>query len=240
MSVRRWRIAGAVGSALILVFSWLVLVSPQRDLAAELDLETASQQAATQSLESRASLLKKQSEELPAQEAKLAAISQRIPKETALPTLIRKLSGLATGASVTVTSFDPARPAPITVEQAEPPATAAPAPEEAPAEGDQDAETAAPPPPPAAPSVQAIPLTIEVCGDFAQIRTYLSELESMRRVVAVSGVSVARGTCGQNKAEALIARISANAFMMPDQQVAAADAGATSATDAGAATSGAT
>ncbi len=239
MSVRMWQIIAVVGSVLILLLSWLLLISPQREEAAALDLETASQQSATEALRSRASLLKKQSEELPAQEAALAAIGQQIPATTAIPTLIRTLSGLASGASVRVASLDPARPAPITVELPEPPVATAPAPEDGAAEGDQDSEAVAPPPAPAEPSVQMVPLTIEVCGDFAQIRTYLGELESMRRVVSVSGLSIARGTCGESEAEGLTARISANAFTMPAVDTTQAT-GATSATAADAATTGAT
>ncbi|MGB7981531.1 MAG: type 4a pilus biogenesis protein PilO [Candidatus Nanopelagicales bacterium] len=240
MSVRIWRIAAVVGSVLILLLSWLALIGPQREQAAALDLETASQQSATESLRSRVSLLKKQSEELPAQEAALAAIGQRIPASTAIPTLIRTLSGLASGASVRVTSLDPARPAPITVEQAEVPVASAPPPAEGEGEGDQGSDAVAPPPAPAAPLVQSVPLTIEVCGNFAQIRTYLGELESMRRVVAVSGLSIARGTCGDAEKEGLTARISANAFTMPAIDPAAPGTGATSATGADPATAGAT
>lgn len=219
MSVRMWRIATAVGVVAILVASWMLLVGPQRAKAAELEVETASQQAASQQLESRISLLKKQSEELPAQEAKLAAIQQRIPATSSIPTLIRTLSGLASGANVSVTALDPARPAPIVIAVPEPVATEAPA-DEATDEGDADS-AAAPAPAPVQPTVQSVGLSIAVCGDFAQIRNYLGELESMRRVVAVSGLSISHGTCGESEAEGLQAQISASAFTMPPVDAAA-------------------
>ena len=85
MSVRMWRIATAVGVVAILAVSWALLVGPQRAKAADLEVETVSQQTASDQLESRISLLKKQSEELPAQEAKLAAIQQRIPATSSIP-----------------------------------------------------------------------------------------------------------------------------------------------------------
>ncbi|HYO19134.1 MAG TPA: hypothetical protein VES02_10785 [Dermatophilaceae bacterium] len=225
MSVRMWRIATAVGVVAILLATWMLLAGPQRAKAAELDIETASQQAASQELQSRISLLKKQSEELPAQEAKLAAIQQRIPDTSSIPTLIRTLSGLASGANVSVTALDPARPAPIVIAVPEPVATEAPT-----DEGTDD--TDAPPPPaaaPVAPTVQSVGLSIAVCGEFAQIRNYLGELESMRRVVAVSGLSITKGTCGESGAEGLQAQITASAFTMPpvDTASSAGDASVT-------------
>jgi Tfp pilus assembly protein PilO len=232
MSVRIWRIATVVGVVAILVVSWVLLVGPQRAKAADLEVETVSQQTASDQLESRISLLKKQSEELPAQEAKLAAIQQRIPATTSIPSLIRTLSGLASGANVTVTALDPARPAPVVIAVTEPAATAPPA------DAGTDDAAAAPVAAPAQPTVQSVGLSIAVCGDFAQVRNYLGELESMRRVVAVSGLSISKGTCGTSGAEGLQAQITASAFTMPAADTASS-AGATSATDANAATTGA-
>ena len=65
------------------------------------------------SCESRISLLKKQSEELPAQEAILAEIQQRMPPTVALPTLIRNLTTVAGNANVVVASVTPGRPTPV-------------------------------------------------------------------------------------------------------------------------------
>ncbi len=238
MSVRMWRVATAVGVVAILVGAWVLLIGPQRAKAAELEVEAASQEAASEQLVSKISLLKKQSQELPAQEAKLAAIQQRIPSTTSIPTLIRNLSGLASGASVTVTALDPARPAPVVVAVPEPVAPAADdpdAPVDTDATADDEAEAAPAPP---QPTVEAVGLSISVCGDFAQIRNYLGELEGMRRVVAVSGLSISKTTCDGSEVEGLQANISASAFTMPDAASSAAS-GATSAMDPNAATTGA-
>lgn len=234
MSARMWQVAGAAGAAAVLVLSWLLLIGPQREEAAAVELETASQRAATSQLRARVSLLKKQSEELPAQEAKLASIQQRIPERTEIPTLIRTLSGLASGASVSITALDPARPAPIVVEQATPVAT------EAPTEG-EGAETDAGDGPPAQPEtaqVQAVRVSINVCGDFSDVRTYMRELESMRRVVSVTNLNVVRGTCEGSDTESLNAQITASAFTM-SPSAATGGQGAASATGPDAATTGA-
>ena len=50
---------------------------------------------------------------------------------------------------------------------------------------------------PAAPQVQAVSLNISACGTFAQLRNYLREIESMKRVAAVSNVSISRGSCAR-------------------------------------------
>ena len=85
MSARMWRIGGVAAAVLLVVAAWFALVSPTLQKAEALQLEAASQQAASDQLRSRISLLKKQSEELPAQEAKLAGIQQRMPGTPALP-----------------------------------------------------------------------------------------------------------------------------------------------------------
>ena len=98
---------------LLLVVAWFAVISPTMQKAAALDEETASQQAASEQLRSRISLLKKQSEELPAQEAILAEIQQRMPPTAALPTLIRNLTTVAKNANVIVASVTPGRPTPV-------------------------------------------------------------------------------------------------------------------------------
>ncbi len=113
LSPRMWRVGGIAAAVLLLVGAWFALISPTMQKAAALDVETASQQAASEQLRSRISLLKKQSEELPAQEAILAEIQQRMPPTVALPTLIRNLTTVAKNANVIVASVTPGRPTPI-------------------------------------------------------------------------------------------------------------------------------
>ena len=215
MSARTWRIGGVVAAILVLVAAWFLAVSPTLQKAEALEVETAAQKAASDQLRSRISLLKKQSEELPAQEAKLASIQQRIPSTPALPTLIRNLTTVAEAANVTVASVTPGRPAPI--QQPTPPAPPPPAEgdegasEEAAAEGgaseeggaaDTDATSGADASTTAfiGPQAQVMSLNITACGTFAQLRNYLRELEQMKRVVSVSGLSMAKGSCAEGSA----------------------------------------
>jgi Tfp pilus assembly protein PilO len=222
MSARTWRIGGVLAAVLLLVVAWFALVSPTRQAAAALEEETASQQAASNQLRSRISLLKKQSEELPAQEAKLAGIQQQMPADAALPTLIRNLTTVAAEASVTVASVTPGRPTPIS----EP----TPPPSEADAESDADSDdadadsddaaadagsAAGAPAAAAGPTVQAVSLNITACGTFAQLRSYLRELEQMQRVVSVHGLQISKGSCAEGSPETdLTANVQASVFTM--------------------------
>ena len=60
-------------------------------------------------------------------------------------------------------------------------------------------------------------LNITACGTFAQLRNYLREVESMKRVMMVSNVSIARGSCGEGSAEDdLTATSAGNVFTLPN------------------------
>ncbi len=207
MTTRRVRVAGIVAAVAVLLAAWFALVGPQRSKAAALDVEAASQHAVSDQLEARISLLKKMSEELPAQEAKLASIQQRMPKTVALPTLIRNLTQVAKKSNVAVASVTPGRPVPVIVQA---PATTDPAGTSDPAAPDQGSAAVA------GPSVESVSLSISACGTFAQLRTYLGNLESMTRVMAVHGLSIAPGSCVPGSPEDdLTATISANVFTLP-------------------------
>ena len=225
MSTRTWRLGGIAAAVLLLVGAWFAVISPTLSDAAALETETVSQQDASAQLQSRISLLKKQSEELPAQEAKLAAIGQRMPATPALPSLIRNLTTVAGKANVIVASVTPGRPAPV--EQEAPAAPPAAAGESEGGQTSESSETAASseeapaagaaPVAPAKATVESIALDITACGTFAQLRNYLRELEGMKRVVTVSALTMTRGACAEGASEDdLTAVIKAYVFMLPD------------------------
>jgi type IV pilus assembly protein PilO len=215
-----WRVVGIVGAVLLLVASWFAVISPTLQSAAALEDETVSQEQASSQLRSRISLLKKQSEELPAQEAILAEIQQRMPPTVALPTLIRNLTTVAQQANVLVASVTPSQPAPV----AQPVVvTATPVDDPEAQDAGDSGEAGEDPPssavaaPPMGPQVQAVSLNITACGTFAQLRNYLREIESMKRVAAVSNVSISKGSCTEGSAEDdLTASVVAHVFTLPN------------------------
>lgn len=227
LSPRMWRVLGIGAALLLLVAGWFALINPTLASAEALEVEAVSQHQASDQLRARISLLEKQSEELPAQEAILAEIRQQMPPTVALPTLIRNLTTVAEDANMVVASVTPGRPAPVEQPTAAP---AAPADtgsgESSEAEsGDSDSAeaeaassdaTSSGSAAPSGPQVEAVSLNIVACGTFAQVRNYLRELESMKRVVLVNGVGVARGSCAEGSAEDdLTATISAFVFTLP-------------------------
>ncbi len=238
MSPRTWHIGGAAAAVLVLVLAWLLLVSPTLQDAAALEEQTAAQEQASQELRSRISLLKKQSEELPAQEAALAQIQQRMPPTPALPTLIRNLTTVAKNADVTVASVTPGRP---TVVQ-QPLGRTGSSSSSTPSTSSASTASAEGPSPASAvgieqAGVQSMSVGIVACGSFAQLRKYLLELESMKRVMTVSAVSIARGSCAEGAADDdLTATIGAHVFTLPSS--ADADAATSSGQSSGTAGKG--
>ena len=231
MTATRWRIGGVLAAILLLVVTWFVVISPGFQQASALETETVSQQDASQQLRSRISLLKKQSAELPAQEAKLASIQQRMPATAALPTLLRNLTDVAASAHVTVSAVTPGRPTAIA--QPAPPAPPAPADTDSSDTDSTDADSseadssedgsgdsqdaAGATGAVSGPTAQAMTLNITACGTFAELRSYLRELESMKRLTMVSTLSIARGSCAEGGAETdLTASISASVFTLPN------------------------
>jgi Tfp pilus assembly protein PilO len=223
-----WRVGGIAAAVLVLVAAWFAVISPTMQSASALEAETASQEQASTQLRSRISLLKKQSEELPAQEAILAEIQQRMPPTVALPTLIRNLTTVAQEANVVVASVTPSQPSPV----AQPVVVAAAPADDADSgdsgdSGDAGDDPASNPAPvaPSGPQVQAVSLNITACGTFAQLRNYLREIESMKRVAAVSSVQISKGSCAEGSAEDdLTASVIVHVFTLPNANPASTEA----------------
>jgi hypothetical protein len=151
-----------------------------------------------------------------------------MPSTAALPTLIRNLTTVAENANVIVASVTPGRPAPIAQ-----PAPAAPPPaDDSEGAGDpgesesSSSSAAAATTAPQGPQAQAMTLNITACGTFAQLRSYLRELEQMKRVVAVSGLSISKGSCAEGSAEDdLTATVQAHVFTLPNVTITSSSSG---------------
>lgn len=224
MTPRYWRILGAAGACLLLVLGWVVVISPVRSATTELDAATLAQEDQSQLIRSRISLLKKQNEEIPTQQALLAGVQKRIPSTASVPTLIRSITSAADSAKVTLAGITPERAVAVEVAQGLTTAPATSAAADAPAgsgeaavaEGSTAATTAA------VARVQRMPLTITACGSFAELRRYLSGLERMKRVMSVDRLAIARGTCGNSKDDSdLTATITSSVFILPPADFAA-------------------
>jgi len=108
---RLWLIAGATVVALLVIFTWLWLVDPQRTEATELREQTAT--ADTQAVQ-----LRKRTAELTAAQAKIDELTRTrdarlaaLPAGSGVPAFLRQLQGSGTVAKVDVSGITVGMPA---------------------------------------------------------------------------------------------------------------------------------
>ena len=179
-----------LGAVVILAAGWFLLVSPKKGEAADLQTQVATQVSANTVLETQLQVLRAQAKELPKKQAELARVAAKIPDNPSLPALIRAITAASTSAGVEFVSVAPGPPAALVA--VAPVAPVAPATAGAPA-----AAAPAAPVAPAAPAVEtlaAIPLTLNVVGDYFEIEQFLANLENLPRALRVANLSLAPGT----------------------------------------------
>lgn len=184
---RQWTMLTGVVVLAVLAAGWLMLVSPKRAQATELQAQTEAQVSAAATLRTKLALLQQQAADLPAQRARLAAVQSKIPDSPALPALIRALNAASTASGVEFVSLVPGSPTPVAVGTPTAPAAAEPgtAAGEEPAAGAPAADPAG--------TLTAIPVTITVYGGFYEAEQYLAALEDLPRAFRVIGLSLAPG-----------------------------------------------
>ena len=192
MNKRHKLVAFAVlGSLVVLLAGWSLLVSPKRSQAAELRIQAAEQLSVNQALEIQLSQLKTQAATLPKQQAKLAAVAARIPTTRALPALIRALNRAAHGAGVELLSIAPGSTTLLAPTAVTPVAVVAPA---SPATGKTTPAKAAKPAPADAGQLAQLPVTMTIVGGYFQVEQFLAALEGLPRSLRLTGVTMAPGT----------------------------------------------
>jgi Tfp pilus assembly protein PilO len=184
---KKWFIGTVLVVVFVLVAGFALLILPARQRVAALRATSIENQATAAQLANKISLLKKQSSELLAQEAKLSAVRQHLPENVNLPSIVRSLTGLAKASSVELLSISP------TAAQAV--AQTAPAP----ASTDSAAMAASGAKAPATntvanPSVvlSAVPVQLTVKGDYSELRVFLNGLEALQRSFLVTSTTISR------------------------------------------------
>lgn len=204
--IKQWVALTVLAALAVAAGGWFLLVSPKRGEASDLRAQTATQEATNATLRTELQVLQAQAKELPKEQADLARVAAKIPDHPALPALIRALTAASTSAGVDFVSLTPGAPAPVVV--------AAPAPVAPPPGAETPASPAAPvapaagaaAPAPAGGTLTAIPVTIEVVGDFFQVEQFVAALEQLPRALRVTGVAVTPGLSptSQQAAEAAL------------------------------------
>ena len=104
---RLWNVGTVLVVLVIVAAGWLLVVSPKRTDASTLRAQAVAAVAQNQQVEGKIRELKLQQQQLPAQQAQIAAINQQIPSQPQLPTLIRQLDDAASAADVTLGAITP-------------------------------------------------------------------------------------------------------------------------------------
>jgi len=204
-TTRRW-VAGAVAAALVLVLaSWFLLISPQRSQAAELRAQAMEQQETNDSIRLQTQQLKAQFASLPQRQAELAEIRRQMPSTPDLASLVRQLSTTADEAGVKLTSVSPAQPQALGATAAA--GAAGPA-------GSAGAGAAAS----GTSGVQAIGLTIELEGSYAELTLFVQKLQgSMPRAYLVESLTLAPadGAAAATSGSDLRLSLAGKVFVLP-------------------------
>jgi hypothetical protein len=185
--IRVWAILAVVAVAAVFGIGYFAVLSPQKAKVATYTTKAAGIQSTNDSLRSTVLRLKKEEKDLPAAQARIAAIESRIPNTPALPSYVRWLVTAAANAHVELVSILPATPNPIQMKAA----PVAPAASASPAAG----ASAAPAAPAAAPvsALSAINVTYNVVGNYFAVQAFLKQLENSPRATVVSTINVTPG-----------------------------------------------
>ncbi|MEJ5868708.1 hypothetical protein WDV85_13265 [Pseudokineococcus sp. 5B2Z-1] len=221
-------VGGAALLGLVLVAAtWLLLVGPRQQLAADLREQTASTAAQNELLTAQVRRLEEQLGDVPTTRAEVAALREQVPADAQLPALLRQVTELSDLAGAQLTGVTPTEPSDV------PAAAAVPA--EAPADASADATaptTPAPTEPTAPGGVQVVPVALTATGSFAQLQELLRLVQvELPRALLVRSVSL---TAGEGE-DALQLSVAADALVLPttpqEEQLVALAAAATTAPD---------
>ena len=183
-----------IGAVVILAAGWFLLVSPKKGEATELQTQAAAQVSANAVLETQLQVLRAQAKELPKKQAELARVAAKIPDNPSLPALIRAITAASTSAGVEFVSVAPGPPAAlVAVVPVAPVAPAAGTPANPAAAAPAAPVAPAAPAAPAAGTLAAIPLTLNVVGDYFEIEQFIASLENLPRALRVGNLKLVPG-----------------------------------------------
>lgn len=193
---RQWSVLTAVACLAVVAAGWFVLVKPQRTHAASLRTQASQVDQSNQALQNQIAHLQAEAKDLPEQQRTLAKIATLVPDSPALPTLIRQLSAAADASVVNLVSLSPGQPT-LVASPLKPAGTTTPATGSAPV-----ATTATTPAAGAAGApgavLAAIPLQIQVQGNYAEIEAFFRAIENLPRAMMVTQFSAAPLDSGAN------------------------------------------
>jgi Tfp pilus assembly protein PilO len=166
----RWSAGAVLLSVLVLVAAWFLLVGPKRSEASDLQTQAETAQSQAVTLQTQIAQLKAQFGDLQERRDELAAVKKQLPPDAAIPDLVRDLRSFAADAGVSLDTLTPGAPAYYT----QPGAAGAAS------DGLQ---------------IVRIPLSFAVTGDYFEASLFLKYLQTrLDRAILVTGIALAEGT----------------------------------------------
>lgn len=212
---RKWILMTAIVSVLVVVAGWFLVISPARAQASQLREQADTQATANQQLQISIAQLRREAQELQAQQKRLKEMEGRIPEKVQLSAVVRQIATTVRGTGAQVTSFTPTQPQPLTTKT---PASAPSASEAQPDTPDgaatsttsgQTRQAAA-----SATTLFMVPLSLTVQGNFGQLQKILKGFEAYQRVflVTASSIEVVADEQGNKSGEALTMMVTGRIF----------------------------
>lgn len=187
---RQWTVFTAVAVLVVLVGGWMLLISPQRSKAKDLDNQATSAQQQVTRLHAQLAQLLAQKRNLPEQQKILAQIATKIPGDPAEPTLIRQLQGAAHTAGVDLSQLNPSTPTQVTAPTGATATTATTT--------TATASTAT-----ASTPLWQIPIAITVNGSYFNVEMFEHSLEQLPRAMLVTGMTIVPDQAASGSSSAL-------------------------------------
>jgi Tfp pilus assembly protein PilO len=172
---RLWLLLTVPAVLLVLIAGWFAVVSPKRADAGALREQTSGIESNLGTLRLTLADLKRKQAELPAQQAALATLQQKIPAEPQLPPLQRAITANARSAGVTLVTTAPGAPVLLDTSGGATGSTPAPT-----ASGSPSAAASAT-------GIYVVPMNVVVTGEYAEMQRFLQLTEEMQRALLVQG-----------------------------------------------------
>jgi Tfp pilus assembly protein PilO len=186
--IQQWIAGTVVAVVVIAAAGWFLAIAPQKHKVSNLGSQANTQEQTNSGLRTRLSTLKVARDAVPSEQAEVAAITQKIPNDPAMPSYVRALTVIAAKSGVELISIAPGAPAPVSI--AAPVVAAAPTAAATPSMAPSTA-VAAPAVAVPAVSLQAITVSLNVQGGYFQIQQFTDALEKLGRTTVVSALSIA-------------------------------------------------
>jgi Tfp pilus assembly protein PilO len=185
--IQQWAAGTVVALLVIVAAGWFLAISPQKHKVSSLGAQSAAQEQVNNGLHVKLTELTAQMSAVPSEEAAVAAVTQKIPNDPAMPDYVRTLTTIAGQTGVELVSIAPGAPAAVTVAAATVPAATA-----ATASASASAAVKAAPAAPAV-SLQSISVALNVEGGYFQIQQFTAALQRLARSTVVTSIAIAPG-----------------------------------------------